>query len=368
MATRWMKWNEGTHIFEYSTDGVTFNPLPLDASILSQGTIDPARLPPGTLTGGGNNVFTGINTLSSVAPTLRFNETDAPTDVKNWELVADAQLFKIRSNNDAWSAPVDLLTVTRIGTLVVNQAAAGSNNFICAAAGSIGLSVRSTNPGAGSYAQLLLGNDASVFASVFQMFSSGYTGSPEPDFAGGLSVKAGQVGGISIVAQHASGGIRFYTGGVNTKRLEITAAGNAVFSGAISEYGRAVAQGVWTTVPFAAGDYTASSGTWTVEAADVSTFRYMVIGKTLFYNIRLLATTTSAGMGTQIKIKMPGGFSSTFFGMGIVHYNMNGTYETGLVTAQGADIILFRLNFNNNFVSSLTNTFDVRVQGFVEIA
>lgn len=45
MATQWMRWNPTTHIFEYSTDGVNFAPMPLNASILTEGTINPAVLP-----------------------------------------------------------------------------------------------------------------------------------------------------------------------------------------------------------------------------------------------------------------------------------------------------------------------------------
>lgn len=45
MATQWMRWNPTTHIFEYSTDGVNFAPMPLNASILTEGTVNPAVLP-----------------------------------------------------------------------------------------------------------------------------------------------------------------------------------------------------------------------------------------------------------------------------------------------------------------------------------
>jgi hypothetical protein len=46
MAGKWMRWNETSHIFEYSTnDGVSYIPLPLNASILNEGTVPPAQLP-----------------------------------------------------------------------------------------------------------------------------------------------------------------------------------------------------------------------------------------------------------------------------------------------------------------------------------
>jgi hypothetical protein len=43
----WERWNQGTKIFEKSTDnGQSWTPLGLDASIITQGIIDPSHLPP----------------------------------------------------------------------------------------------------------------------------------------------------------------------------------------------------------------------------------------------------------------------------------------------------------------------------------
>lgn len=43
----WQRWNSGTKIFEKSSDnGTSWTPLGLDASIITQGVMDPARLPP----------------------------------------------------------------------------------------------------------------------------------------------------------------------------------------------------------------------------------------------------------------------------------------------------------------------------------
>lgn len=42
---RWERWNDVTHIFELSTDnGVNWNPLPLNASILNEGSISASLL------------------------------------------------------------------------------------------------------------------------------------------------------------------------------------------------------------------------------------------------------------------------------------------------------------------------------------
>jgi microcystin-dependent protein len=51
ITSNWLRWNTTSHIFEYSTDnGATYVPLPLNASILNEGTLNPAVIPGG---GGG---------------------------------------------------------------------------------------------------------------------------------------------------------------------------------------------------------------------------------------------------------------------------------------------------------------------------
>lgn len=296
MPSRWIRWEPTTHIYEYSTDfAASWNPLPLNAAILTEGVIDPARFPPTIPKLDLGNIWTGVNTLSGVAPSLRWNETDAPADSKNWEIIADAQVFKIRTANDVLNTFADVLAINRSNnSLVVSHPAAATNSFSSAAAGSVGVSIRSTNPGTGSYAQLILANDVSAFACAMQMFSSGYTGSPEPDFASSLSIKAATVGGMSIVAQHASGGIRFYTGASAAKRLEITAAGNAVFSGTVTERNRAVGMGDWAS-------YTpiwSSSGTQPVLGNGQLSGRYTRVGKTVYFEFLFIyGSTSNAGTG-----------------------------------------------------------------------
>lgn len=46
----WERWNQSTKIFEKSTNnGASWTPLGLDASIITQGVLDPARVPAGSL-------------------------------------------------------------------------------------------------------------------------------------------------------------------------------------------------------------------------------------------------------------------------------------------------------------------------------
>jgi hypothetical protein len=309
MATRWMKWNEGTHIFEYSTDGVNFNPLPLDASILTQGIIDPARLPPGVPSGDGNNVFTGVLPLSlvGVAPNLIFTETDAPADEKNWQLITDGQTFKLRNVNDALSVFADILSIARANNAFTYsiRGAAADNHILANGNGRVALQIRQIGVGTSAWSQLALGNDASATQTVLQQFSTAWTTTPEPDFAGGTSLKASGAPGLSLQATAASGLIRFYTAGV--KRFELTAAGEAKFSGNITTRGRATADGVWTTIAHAGANFSAQGTTWTVEAADQIHYRYTYLSANSMLISFDIRATSVAALTPYLLLKVPDG-------------------------------------------------------------
>jgi hypothetical protein len=65
--------------------------------------------------------------------------------------------------------------------------------------------------------------------------------------------------------------------------------------------------GLWTAVPFAARNFTASAGTWGVDAADQIEYRYSLVGKTmtLRYDIR---NTDVSNAAVTLKIALPSGF------------------------------------------------------------
>lgn len=64
--------------------------------------------------------------------------------------------------------------------------------------------------------------------------------------------------------------------------------------------------GTWATPSYSAGDYTTNgAGGWTVDAGDVTAFRYIELGKMMHFNIILSTTTVTAATGTQLRIKIP---------------------------------------------------------------
>lgn len=67
-------------------------------------------------------------------------------------------------------------------------------------------------------------------------------------------------------------------------------------------------QGGWITPTFAAGDYTAATGTWTVGAGDVSTYRYYLSGRQLTIEFDLQTTDVSAAPAT-LRMTAPNTFT-----------------------------------------------------------
>lgn len=66
-------------------------------------------------------------------------------------------------------------------------------------------------------------------------------------------------------------------------------------------------QGAWITRTFAAGNYTASSGTWTVASATRDA--YWLKGRTLFYNFVVTGTTSATPLNVRIAIPYSGASS-----------------------------------------------------------
>lgn len=72
-------------------------------------------------------------------------------------------------------------------------------------------------------------------------------------------------------------------------------------------------QGIWISQPYVSGDFTASSGTWTVDSGDIQIFKYKLDGTTLFVSWAIGTTSVSATPAT-LQIKIPGGFSAVAAG------------------------------------------------------
>jgi predicted RecA/RadA family phage recombinase len=94
--------------------------------------------------------------------------------------------------------------------------------------------------------------------------------------------------------------------GISTQAVTIP--GTLTVTGTVKSDGNATAMGAWTTPSFSAGNFTASgTTTWTVGSGDVTTYSYMLVGKTLTVSWLLATTTVGAGgAGDYLKINLFG--------------------------------------------------------------
>ena len=82
------------------------------------GELDDARLSANVPLLDAANTFEDDQTISRIAPALKFNETDATTDNKNWDWIATAESFRGRLQDDALTTAVNWVQVDRTGTTV----------------------------------------------------------------------------------------------------------------------------------------------------------------------------------------------------------------------------------------------------------
>lgn len=113
------------------------------------------------------------------------------------------------------------------------------------------------------------------------------------------------------------------------------------------ERGRSALIGEWTAVAFAAGNFTAQSGNWTLASGDQITLAYQMVGKTMTLAWYLVATTVSA-TPQYLKIAIPGGFTAARRITNVHSYQDNGgTFTNGpcFVDATEAFVRLYLADF-----------------------
>lgn len=112
-----------------------------------------------------------------------------------------------------FSVPTGLFSLGGFGTHLINGGGTGANL----------LSVRNTSAGSVNIGGVHIGNDAASNALALQSFSSTYSSSALY-LADGASVESTRIGGLSVAATHASGALRFYSGGP-TPRMNVSSTG-----------------------------------------------------------------------------------------------------------------------------------------------
>lgn len=110
--------------------------------------------------------------------------------------------------------------------------------------------------------------------------------------------------------------------------------------------------GAWTAVAYDAANFTGRGAmTWTVDADDVQTYAYQVIGKTMIVAFEMSTTTVGGVADTELRIAIPGGKVAAKRVSALARVRDNGApyYESGyaLVVAGGTTINLRRMDGAN---------------------
>lgn len=140
------------------------------------------------------------------------------------------------------------------------------------------------------------------------------------------------------------------------------------FVNGFKERGRTAKVMEWTTVSYAAGDFTASAGTWTVDSGDLLGFRYALSGKTMF--VQFLIVTSDVSLATEkLKVRIPGGYTAAarFDNFGFAIDN-GGTAEAAtLTTAAGGTTIDCGLLDGTNWAATAADNTAITGEIFFEV-
>lgn len=94
-----------------------------------------------------------------------------------------------------------------------------------------------------------------------------------------------------------------------------------------------------TAVTFAAGNFTADSGNWTLASGDQINFQYSLLGK-LMYVTWALQTTTVSATPVYLKIALPAGKTLAARSDGTHAFLDNGTQGIGYVLANSGETFI----------------------------
>ena len=124
----------------------------------------------------------------------------------------------------------------------------------------------------------------------------------------------------------------------------------------------------WTTVAFDAAQYTGSGGmTWGVGAADVVTFKYLVLGNLMFVMGVWNTTSVTAPLGTTLKVKIPGGYVAASTMRDTNQATDAGTVTSSQVRVDEDSTTIDILRQDGANWAAATNTTTVRVHTFFEV-
>lgn len=134
------------------------------------------------------------------------------------------------------------------------------------------------------------------------------------------------------------------------------------FTAGLKERGRTTGLGEWIDEAFDSADFTAATGSWTVDSGDQVTLAYTLIGKTMILAFDLQGTDVSSAT-SELRMAIPGGFTAATQTVGSIFYRDAGTTGTGIayVTAAGTYVTFRRFSTSlGNWTSTAADNTDIR--------
>jgi hypothetical protein len=118
---------------------------------------------------------------------------------------------------------------------------------------------------------------------------------------------------------------------------------HAHMTNGLLERDRSVAMGEWINVAYSAGNFTAGTGTWTVEEEDQLTLKYTLIGKTAILVLTLVNTTVS-DITAYLAVALPFTSTGTIVGS-LCRIIENGVQKSGFpyMSASGSKLYIYIL-------------------------
>lgn len=138
--------------------------------------------------------------------------------------------------------------------------------------------------------------------------------------------------------------------------------GTVKASAGLYDQGRSTAIGEITTVSYSSSNFSTSAGTmtWTVDAGDQISYKYALVGHTMFLWFAFNTTSVGGtGASTELRVAIPGGFTGhTNETLGAIRAYDNGTDTVGFCgTVAGASYVrCWRGGFSNWSITSTNNT------------
>ncbi len=172
----------------------------------------------GPLTVGGTLGVVGATTLSSTVATGALTVTGAATVSST--LGVTGAVTGGTYNNQTISSAANLTGTLAVGGLLT-VSGFGTHSFSAGGTGANTLQVINSTSGAGNFGRVTIGAGTSFLYAY--ALSQGFTSSGFEQASGGVIYTSG-AGGLSILANDASGAIRFYSGG-STERMSIDSVG-----------------------------------------------------------------------------------------------------------------------------------------------